>query len=548
MAEPIHVVIAADANYAPGLKVTRDSIVRSCSRPERIVWHVFDETALDGLDGIEEFGLYNTSRMTYLRLFLPELLPDVDRVVYSDVDTVWNRDVCELAALFDPSVSVQWVRDNKSSASDVLPWMRKAGFAIDESRYGCAGVCIMNLEKMRRTRLGERAADLVRRFGTPTYADQDLLNAIYNRDCGLLPGCWDVLLFLPDWRTPAVYHLTGAGRHFHDAAASVYPPQYQLWWNVAHGTTDVHRRSRLLAALWPLRFLARVLPLRLRERVMRQCFYAKVLSGGLLSGPGDGGRCPMSVRGVNGMAVVDAFLRANGLVKPDEVWVHGMWTFDKWWRCVKAKLCGKTLVRMTHGSLSPVYLELQRPWMKRLAKPIERLLFAMSDRVVVTGPWEEDWNRAWGLKDPFETIDLRRFFDLSRPVARFAPASGRATRVLYLGRRHPLKGLELLEEAVKDAPNVELRAVSNAFGDEKEMVWQWCDVLVLPTLSENFGLVVAEALERGKPVVATNGAPAWKGFPGVTYLDGFVSASRERRVEMLRDALCRQGRASSETA
>ena len=248
---------------------------------------------------------------------------------------------------------------------------------------------------------------------------------------------------------------------------------------------------------------------------------------------------------VNGMAVVDALLRANGLIKPNEVWVHGMWTFDKWWRCVKAKLCGKTLVRMTHGSLNPVYLERQRPWMKRLAKPIERLLFALSDRVVVTGPWEEDWNRAWGLKGPFETIDLKRFFDLSRPVARFAPASGCAMRVLYLGRRHPLKGIDILEEsAARLDGKIDLRIEDDVFDEAKERVLSECDVLVLPTLSENFGLVVAEALERGKPVITTDGAPAWRQFfaehpdRGV-YLEGFVMSPKERRVEMLVAALDR---------
>lgn len=34
-------------------------------------------------------------------------------------------------------------------------------------------------------------------------------------------------------------------------------------------------------------------------------------------------------------------------------------------------------------------------------------------------------------------------------------------------------------------------------------------MLVLPTLTENFGLVIAEALERGKRVITTDGAPAW---------------------------------------
>ena len=51
--------------------------------------------------------------------------------------------------------------------------------------------------------------------------------------------------------------------------------------------------------------------------------------------------------------------------------------------------------------------------------------------------------------------------------------------------------------------------MSTSFGEELERVWEWCDVLVLPTLSENFGLVVAEALERGKRVITTDGAPVW---------------------------------------
>ena len=84
---------------------------------------------------------------------------------------------------------------------------------------------------------------------------------------------------------------------------------------------------------------------------------------------------------------------------------------------------------------------------------------------------------------------------------------------------------------------VELRVVSNAFGEEKEKVWEWCDVLVLPTLSDNFGLVVAEALERGKRVITTDGAPAWGGdndYGGrLIYLIGYRKQAPETRVRLL---------------
>jgi glycosyltransferase involved in cell wall biosynthesis len=131
-----------------------------------------------------------------------------------------------------------------------------------------------------------------------------------------------------------------------------------------------------------------------------------------------------------------------------------------------------------------------------------------------------------------------------------------------LGRRHPLKGVEFLETAVAElntstpplpTPPL-LRIVSNAFGDELEKVWDWCDVLVLPTLSENFGLVVAEALERGKRVITTDGAPVWgEESDGVMewrsdgvesryggrllYLKGYRDGSEEERVELLKKAI-----------
>lgn len=120
--------------------------------------------------------------------------------------------------------------------------------------------------------------------------------------------------------------------------------------------------------------------------------------------------------------------------------------------------------------------------------------------------------------------------------------------LLYLGRRHLLKGVEFLERAVTELnhhctptpttyASFSLRIVSDHFGDELEKDWAWCDVLVLPTLSDNFGLVVAEALEHGRRVITTDGAPAWEGQPGVVYLKGYRDGTAADRVQLLKDAL-----------
>jgi glycosyltransferase involved in cell wall biosynthesis len=44
-------------------------------------------------------------------------------------------------------------------------------------------------------------------------------------------------------------------------------------------------------------------------------------------------------------------------------------------------------------------------------------------------------------------------------------------------------------------------------GAQKAALYRDADLFVLPTFSENFGLVVAEALSYGVPVITTRGAP-----------------------------------------
>jgi glycosyltransferase involved in cell wall biosynthesis len=49
------------------------------------------------------------------------------------------------------------------------------------------------------------------------------------------------------------------------------------------------------------------------------------------------------------------------------------------------------------------------------------------------------------------------------------------------------------------------------YGEAKTVAYRSADVFVLPTLNENFGLTVAEALAAGTPVISTKGAP-WGGL------------------------------------
>lgn len=260
------------------------------------------------------------------------------------------------------------------------------------------------------------------------------------------------------------------------------------------------------------------------------------------------------IAGERGAVLVDCSDCSTGRLRAgdyDEVWVHSMWLPQTMLACWRAIRAGKRLVRMTHANLDPVRLG-YHGWRKRMVAPIERWLLRRCVRIVATCEAEREWIRAYVGRGCPEIVveDLKRFFKIGSRSSFLTSGKDSAfpLRLLYLGRRHPLKGVEYLERAVAELAEaevraVELRIVSDHFGDELEGDWAWCDVLVLPTLSENFGLVVAEALERGKRVITTDGAPVWR-QEGMTdggrliYLRRFRDGTDVERVGLLKEAIC----------
>ena len=129
----------------------------------------------------------------------------------------------------------------------------------------------------------------------------------------------------------------------------------------------------------------------------------------------------------------------------------------------------------------------------------------------------------------------------SRTRDRSRPDRSARRRVLFLSRIHPKKGVPILLRAwqrverrhpdwelVVAGPDeaghlAEVRALATglrldrvafpgpAYGNAKHALYRSADLFVLPTHSENFGMVIAEALAHGVPVITTTGAP-WAGL------------------------------------
>ena len=236
----------------------------------------------------------------------------------------------------------------------------------------------------------------------------------------------------------------------------------------------------------------------------------------------------------------------------DVVHIHGAWLPVLWRVSKRAKRIRAKLIIRPAGSYDPIRRRFHG-WKKLLVAICEHRMLNRADVIQATCEAEADWIREYHPNAKIELTDLKRFFNLDVPIVRpRLVRQAEPLHVLYMGRNHPLKGVRYLREAVRAVVSaghripglakvdcIEYREASNVYGEEKEALWGWTDVLCLPTLSENFGRVVAEALEHGRPVITTDGAPAWadlKSEQGI-YLKGYRNGTPRNRVNMLRDAL-----------
>ncbi len=306
----IHIVLAANHKYMPGLLVTLSSIARSASDKNRLRFHVIS----DGLsvedrgrifDAADKFGASQPiiieadySRvaslfcnqhypyMVFLRLFYCEMF-DVDWVLHTDVDTLWMRDVCELWALRDNSKIVQWCRDIPSIAHGVKAYS-KWNLEFDEERYCCAGVMLMNLRRMRETGFAGKCIDFVTKWGTPLFVDQDIINYVCRHDSGILPQHWDCMMPTKAAVDGLVYHVSHIGQMFNDKYSGWQPLQYP-WFRYYYdfilnqpqkAVCGFYKRlfHWLMGTFYPNRRFSRFLAIRLpdyaKDSFYRQLFFA----------------------------------------------------------------------------------------------------------------------------------------------------------------------------------------------------------------------------------------------------------------------------------
>jgi lipopolysaccharide biosynthesis glycosyltransferase len=132
---------------------------------------VFHEIADDEVSGLPLDDLFGAAM--WYRVFLPELLPDVGRILYLDVDTIIAEPIAPLWELDLDAYLLAAVTNVCLDPNEGRP----RALGIDPSDYFNSGVLMFNLESMRRERYSEALLERARREGSALlWPDQDALN------------------------------------------------------------------------------------------------------------------------------------------------------------------------------------------------------------------------------------------------------------------------------------------------------------------------------------------------------------------------------------
>lgn len=250
-------------------------------------------------------------------------------------------------------------------------------------------------------------------------------------------------------------------------------------------------------------------------------------------------------------------------LKPDVVHINCCWmpqcAFTQKW----AQQLGYKVVLTPHGMLEP-WIVKRNYWTKKLPALMlyQRKAVVKANVIHATAESERANLLALGYNSNIEIVP--NGVDVSN--IKIKDSWDKSKKILFLSRVHVKKGIEFLigaaaqlrteldgyefiiagegEQSYIDslkqkAANLGVDHLFNfcggIYGDKKWELFQQADIFALPTYSENFGIVVAEALASGTPVITTTGTP-WEEL-NTTNCGWCIAPTQETITNAIRQAI-----------
>lgn len=154
--------------------VSRDmlNMLRASAEKAGLEFHAH-QPAAQQLTDIPQSTRY--PQVAWYRVLLPDLLPDLDRVLYLDADTLVMQDIAPLWRIDLGDFPLAAIEDALSPVHAYIP--AEIGLS-SQTDYFNSGVLLMNLKAMRTQGFGETLMTIARKPHIADFADQVPLNMV----------------------------------------------------------------------------------------------------------------------------------------------------------------------------------------------------------------------------------------------------------------------------------------------------------------------------------------------------------------------------------
>ncbi len=213
----IPIFFAIDDKYIPLLAVALQSIIEnSSSKNYYLVKILYTDITEENQEKIKKYERDNVniefvdlnyyiekvkdklytrdyySKTTYFRLFIPDLYPQYDKVLYLDVDIVALSDVADLYNINMGDNLVAAAPDDVIQTIEVFQeYVEKVVGVADYRDYFNAGVLVMNLDELRKFNFQEKFLYLLETVKFSVAQDQDYLNRLCKGRTKMIKNTWD---------------------------------------------------------------------------------------------------------------------------------------------------------------------------------------------------------------------------------------------------------------------------------------------------------------------------------------------------------------------
>lgn len=237
------VIYAATRNLFPQMRVATRSLLQNNKNIDKVIWitdsepnnlpDIPDKVEVRQISDADFVGRINKdcpnwntqwTYMTLIRLMFCEMFPDLDRVLYLDVDIIVDQCIEEL-----------W--DDKMQGIYIAGCV-ESGKSTDKLTYLNAGVLMMNLAEMRKDNIDPKMWEVINTRKLK-YPDQDVLNLICGNKKRILS---------PTYNSNSFTKLVENCKIFHYAAIRNWWMPYAMMWEDYWKKYDDHP-SKVLSIL-----------------------------------------------------------------------------------------------------------------------------------------------------------------------------------------------------------------------------------------------------------------------------------------------------------